>query len=537
MKEYDFSTDIDQWEEETIEVDENIEPCCSLYHTKVLTKAQATKRTGFNEAMEREIKKFETFEAFRKVKDEGQPIIKTRWVYSEGDIIKGEELKARLCMRGDTEPTVDTIRADSSTANKDILKLGLAIAGNENFNLLSGDIKSAFLQGQSLNRKVYVLPPPEAHEVGNLWLLEKGAYGLIDGSRLFFLEFKKVLESLGMKALSGDSAFFTCHKDGKFIGFVCIHVDDLLLCGNSLFESLIVGHLMKKFKFSKMEKEKFTYLGCRIEKLRNGDIKLNQNEYIEKIKDVILPSRTNDCKVSDTEKREIRRVVGELLWVSMMTRPDIAFEVNQLSSKISDATVRDLKDAKWLVEKVKSEPLALNFTRVGKQEDLRIKLYTDASYNNQDSKMRSTEGRVLMMESRRSSKTNIFSWKTKKISRVCRSVKGAETRALENGLDEAIHFARMMKEIFDGKVELKNPKQVEVVALTDTKGLWDNLNNSRQCEEKLLPNSVALIKEMLEKNEVKSVKWVETEEMLADVLTKRGGNSGWIREILTNNEM
>ena len=154
-----------------------------------------------------------------------------------------------------------------------------------------------------------------------------------------------------MKALSGDSAFFTCHKDGKFIGFLCIHVDDLLLCGNSLFESLIVGHLMNKFKFSKMEKQKFTYLGCRIEKLRNGDIKLNQNEYIEKIKDVILPSRTNDCKVSDTEKREIRRVVGELLWVSMMTRPDIAFEVNQLSSKISDATVRDLKDAKWLVEK------------------------------------------------------------------------------------------------------------------------------------------------------------------------------------------
>ena len=133
-------------------------------------------------------------------------------------------MKARLCMRGDTEENIEAIRADSPTASKDSLKLGLAIAANENFNLLSGDIKSAFLQGQSLQRLVYVLPPPEAEEKGSLWLLEKGAYGLIDGSRLFFLELKKALENLGMRALSGDSAFFTYHKDGKLIGFVCINL-------------------------------------------------------------------------------------------------------------------------------------------------------------------------------------------------------------------------------------------------------------------------------------------------------------------------
>ena len=67
VKEYDFSRDIDQWEEEIAVADENIEPCCSLFHSKVLTKAQATKRTGFKEAMTREIRKFESFEAFRRV--------------------------------------------------------------------------------------------------------------------------------------------------------------------------------------------------------------------------------------------------------------------------------------------------------------------------------------------------------------------------------------------------------------------------------------------------------------------------------------
>ena len=45
------------------------------------------------------------------------------------------------------------------------------------------------------------------------------------------------------------------------------------------------------------------------------------------------------------------------------------------------------------------------------------------------------------------------------------------------------------------------------------------------------------MKEMLERNEVKSVKWVESHNMLAYVLTKKGGNNTWIKDILTNNIM
>ena len=94
--------------------------------------------------------KLRNFEAFRRVKDDGQYAIKTRWVYSEHDETKGYKLKARLCMRGDTEENLDIIRADSPTANKDTVKLALSIAANEGFDLLSGYIKSAFLQGMSL---------------------------------------------------------------------------------------------------------------------------------------------------------------------------------------------------------------------------------------------------------------------------------------------------------------------------------------------------------------------------------------------------
>ena len=547
-KEYDFSRKDLDWQDSKASVIKEKEFCC-LHSTKdeepitheifatILNKSQVKERkVEVEEAMKAEIQKFESFSAFKVVDDQGQHAIKTRWVFSEADDeSKGTKLKARLCMRGDTELDAENIRADSPTTQKDTLKLALAIAANENFELVSADIKSAFLQGQTLDRNVFVVPPLEANVDGVLWKLEKAAYGLVDGSRLFYLKLKSKLELLGMREVSGEPGLFTMHKDDNLVGLICSHVDDLFIGGNEYFKANVVKKLFAQFKFSKVEEKKFKYLGCEVEKHENGNITLNQNEYIEKIKEVEVPSRRNSSKTDETERRIIRRVVGELLWVSLMTRPDLCFEVNCLSSNIEDSTIKELKDAKRLVEKAKLEPLSLTFTRIGPKEHIRIKIYTDASFNNQDRKLKSTEGRVLVLENSKSSKCNVFSWKTKRISRVCRSVKAAETRALENGLDDAVHFARMVHEIYSGVVDLKHPKQIEVNALTDNKGLFENLNNTRQCEEKLLRNSVALIKQMVENKEVKNIEWVETSEMLADTLTKKGGNGSWLKHVITRN--
>ena len=123
------------------------------------------------------------------------------------------------------------------------------------------------------------------------------------------------------------------------------------------------------------------------------------------------------------------------------------------------------------------------------------------------------------------------SWKTKKIGRVCRSVKSAETRALEEAIDDAVNIARLVSEIYTGKVNLKDPAQIPVKAMTDSKSLWESLHNTRQCEEKLLRNSIAGIKELMELKMIQEVNWVPTLEQLADCMTKRGNNSGWLLRV------
>ena len=145
-------------------------------------------------------------------------------------------MKARLCIRGDMEKGKESIRADSPTASKETLKLALIIAANEKFEVKSADIKSAYLQGKKIEREIYVKPPPEAKADGKLWLLLQGAYGIMDGGRLFYLRLAEELQELGLHKVHSDGALFTYVKNGKLQGLVASHVDDLFLAGNATFD-------------------------------------------------------------------------------------------------------------------------------------------------------------------------------------------------------------------------------------------------------------------------------------------------------------
>jgi hypothetical protein len=171
--EFDFSKDIDEWKEnvgneELADLDEvdTVEDIISeegdytnAYPVKLVPRKDHYK-PEIQAAMKSEILKFEKFEAFEEVDDQGQHRIPIRWVITEQkDDGKNQPFKARLCMRGDLEKGKENVRADSPTASKETLKLALIVAANEGFNVKAIDIKSAFLQGKSLERQIYVSPP------------------------------------------------------------------------------------------------------------------------------------------------------------------------------------------------------------------------------------------------------------------------------------------------------------------------------------------------------------------------------------------
>ena len=507
------------------------------YPVKLVPKEEHSKPEILN-AMQEEINKYKDFEAVEEIDDEGQFRIPIRWVITEQkEDGKGVPYKARLCMRGDREKGKETIRADSPTVAKESIKIALTVAANEGFKVRSGDIKSAYLQGVEMEREVFVQPPKEAALNGKIWKLKKGAYGILDGGRLFYLKLAEKLRELGLHEVHSDGAVFTYVIGGRLQGLIISNVDDLLLIGNEKFDKEIVDKLQTVFRFSKIEDKSFVYCGCRITVNDDGTIDLDQTEYIHELKPMNTVEGDADRELTKDEKKEARGKVGALLWASLVTRPDISFDVNLLSSEVSKGTVKTVKEINRVISVAKSRTNRLRFVKLGDLSKLKVKIYADASFANVDDSTRSTSGRVILLENSENKLSNIICWKSKKINRVCRSAKAAETRALDDALDEGIHIARILKEIYEGKIDLKEPAQISVEAMTDNKSLWESIYNTRQCEERMLRSTIASMKELLEMKMIDSIKWVPTHKQLADCLTKKGRKADWLMKIIESNTL
>ena len=70
------------------------------------------------------------------------------------------------------------------------------------------------------------------------------------------------------------------------------------------------------------------------------------------------------------KKSNIRTLVGQLGWITGRTRPDLAFEVCQLSSILNCSKVDILKANKLLL-KAKNENISLRFGLSGPTEDFK----------------------------------------------------------------------------------------------------------------------------------------------------------------------
>ena len=97
------------------------------------------------------------------------------------------------------------------TVSKESFKILMAVAASSNFKLASVNNRAAFLQSRTLERDVFVEPPPDIKKQAVIWKLKKPLYGLYDASRKFWLRVKNMLMAIGLKVMEGDEAFYYLH--------------------------------------------------------------------------------------------------------------------------------------------------------------------------------------------------------------------------------------------------------------------------------------------------------------------------------------
>ena len=116
-------------------------------------------------AKDKEIQSWIANNVFEEIPDEGQEAMSMRWVVTEKIKEDKKVVKARLVARGFEEQNV--IRSDSPTCSKENIRLALVIMASNKWELHSIDVKSAFLQGDEIDRTVLLKPPKD---VGSSYL-------------------------------------------------------------------------------------------------------------------------------------------------------------------------------------------------------------------------------------------------------------------------------------------------------------------------------------------------------------------------------
>ena len=113
-------------------------------------------------------------------------------------------------------------------------------------------------------------------------------------------------------------------------------------------------------------------------------ITINQQNYTDNINLITFKLRTGfnlQRKLTENEKSLLRSAIGQLNWLVNISGPGISFQVSNISSKIVDATISDIKDTNKIIKFDKENKNHRTFLSL-QPESTKIVMFSDASSNN-----------------------------------------------------------------------------------------------------------------------------------------------------------
>ena len=268
-----------------------------------------------------------------------------------------------------------------------------------------------------------------------------------------------------------------------------------------------------------------TYIGLNLRQLDDKTIVLDQNNFAETLQKIpVSLSRDQSEPVTDKERKLLRAAVGQLNWLAGISRPDLSFDVCQLSTRISQATIRDLIDANKVIRRAKQDQYYVTFPPLNLQT-LEILAYGDASFKNLP-RGGSQGGNIIFLTD--GSKSCPLQWSSTRIKRVVRSTIAAEALALADTCANTTYLAALVSSVLEFTVG----KNIPVEVITDNQSLFDSIHSVKPVSEQELRLDISAIREKKNQNRVR-VSWLPTKSNLSNVLTKRGATSAVLASALS----
>ena len=138
----------------------------------------------------------------------------------------------------------------------------------------------------------------------------------------------------------------------------------------------------------------------------------------------------------------------------------------------------------------------------------------------------------MLLGNKNSSTAVPLYWKAKTIRQVCHSAKDSETRIMVKLVDTARFMTDQIEEIVFGK----RTKTIPIKLYTDSIPTLEFMASTGQVEQRLLRNCYREIKERLENEEISRYVWLDTNDMMADILTKEAKDNIDVLDLVRENK-
>lgn len=484
---------------------------------------------SWKKAMSEEIQCFNDNKAWELVDSlpTGATLVPSKWVFKKKTSEGGEvRYRARLVAKGYVQKAgIDYGDVFSPVVRHSTLRLLIALAVKLDLKIVHLDVKTAFLNGL-LEQPVY-MQQPEGFVIkeneSKVYLLKKAVYGLKQSSKAWNDRVNKLLSELGYVRSKHESCVFI-KKNKSLITLIALYVDDFFVFSNDCKElKFVKSKLSDNFDIKDLGEAK-QCLGVRISRdYKSNTIFLDQENYVNqvlknfcmencKIANTPMEGKmdydnlSNNCK-SDVNLSSLpyQKLIGSLMYLSVLTRPDITFAVNYLSQFNNNYTEYHWQCAKRLLRYLKgTKNYKLSFSK-NNSSSLDLLGFVDSDWAN-DCDRKSYTGYVFKLSG------GPISWQSSKQKTTALSSTEAEYIGLCEASKEAVYLKSFLNEL----VGFKNSVTI---------------NNDNQSAQKLAANPIFhkrskhidvryhFVRECIVKNLI-NIQYQETSEMVADVLTK-----------------
>ena len=456
------------------------------------------------------------------------------------------EAKSRIIIPGHLDPQLGSYRTDSPTTSWLAVLIMISVALCNGMMGSVFDVKTAFLSGLPLDREVYVrapadgLPATDGHAVTAPYALLrvlKGAYGLTEAPRLWYLRARQLLLDCGFMELRCARAVFTLRCNGCLVAVLTLHVDDGMLFGLEKHPAFKKAKALINEKFNIKQWHyllpgvTMDYLG--VQWMIEGDMLVaHMDLYVRALKQIVLPTGCNAARKLDSdETAAYRRLLAQARWPVSHVVPKLAYEVSKAAQKdFTELTCEDVKFLNDIIRKlqimVEKGDARLKFHKMD-LNDLQVVTPFDASFAREPG-MRSQLGFMNLITSKCINKheclCNVVEFQSSTIHRVVKSTLAAEAAALSTAIDRQLYLRLLLESLLYGEPECgpdwRHKLEIPGVLVTDAKSLYDHLSKTGSVPKEKQTLIDLLVARDLTESKAVTVAWVPTKHMLVDTLTK-----------------